>query len=203
MNTSSLVLILLVSGAIGCRKAETNAPLLTPVKVQPVEMLSGSDELRYSANVEADTQVNLAFKVGGYIDRLHQVRGTDNRERDVQEGDFVPAGTALARVRQADYEVKIDQAKAQLAEAQFSIDAGKAQFQQAEASYRQAQWDFARGRNLLEGRSLTRAEFDGASTKLEAARAALEAARNQVAGVEARRRAAEAMLAEANISFED
>src|SRR6266545_3059869 len=112
MNAACVVVILLASGAAGCRKAATNLPSLTPVKVQAVEMLSGSDELRYSANVEADTQVTLAFKVGGYIDRLHQVRGTDNRERDVQEGDFVPAGTALARVRQADYEVKIDQAKA-------------------------------------------------------------------------------------------
>ena len=61
-------------------------------------------------------QVDLAFKVGGYIQEILQVQGVDGQKRNAQEGDRVVKGTVLARVREIDYVVKRNEAQAQLAE---------------------------------------------------------------------------------------
>ena len=202
MRAGCLVLTILAV-ASGCRKAETHIRPTTPVKTQSVEMLSTSDELRYSANVEPHTQVPLAFKAGGYVDRIHRVRGIDGTERDVQDGDIVAAGTVLAQVRRTEYTAKSDQAKSQVAEAESSLLASKAQLTEAEAGLRQAELDYTRAKNLCDTQSLTRAELDGANTKLDASRARVDAAKNQIAAIQARMRGAQAMLAEAGIALED
>src|SRR5688572_22796899 len=106
MRTGCVVLTMLAV-ASGCHKVETHSTPITPVKTQSVEMLSTGDELRYSANVEPQTQVSLAFKVGGYIDHIHRVRGIGGTERDVQDGDIVAAGTVLAQVRRTEYTAKV------------------------------------------------------------------------------------------------
>src|SRR5215470_7546414 len=69
----------------GCRE-KTAAAEVTPVavKVKTVEMNPISHGSRYSANIEPMTQVELSFKVGGYVDRILPMRGVDGRMRDVQ-----------------------------------------------------------------------------------------------------------------------
>src|SRR5262245_59355310 len=157
MNTNQYIatgLLIAVSTVAGCKAHSAEKPP-TPVKVKTVETVSSNGEVRYSASITARTQVDLAFKVGGYVDAIHQVRGFDGRMRDVQEGDVIPKGTVLARVRQSDYAVKVGQAasqaaqarssvdssKAQVTEAQSSVEAAKAQLAQAEASYGRARLD--------------------------------------------------------------
>ena len=90
----------------------------TPVRVQAVQAQVTSTGQRYSANINPYTQVNLAFKVAGYIEEVLQVKGADGRMRDVQGGDWVTKATVLAQVRQIDYQEEVSQAKAQLATAQ-------------------------------------------------------------------------------------
>ena len=63
-----------------------------PVKVAAVELNSASSEARYSATIIPRTEVQLAFKVGGYVDALRKVRGVDGKMRDIQEGDRINAG---------------------------------------------------------------------------------------------------------------
>jgi hypothetical protein len=41
---------------------------------------------RYSAQIEPATRVDLAFKVGGYVEAISKVRGVDGKPRIVQEG---------------------------------------------------------------------------------------------------------------------
>src|SRR5215470_19471353 len=130
MKHAFLIGAILCAGVqTGCREksaAAEQAPVV--VKVKTVEMNPISKGVRYSANIEPVKQVELAFKVGGYVDRILQARGVDGRMRDIQAGDVITSGTALARVRQSDYVVKVSQAESQVSEAKSSLETSRAQY---------------------------------------------------------------------------
>jgi multidrug efflux system membrane fusion protein len=194
---------------MGCRE-KSSAAEATPVtvKVETVEMNEASNGVRYSANIEPMKQVELAFKVSGYVDRILQVRGVDGRIRDVQAGDIVTQGTVLASVRQGEYTVKVSQAKsqasearsslessrAQYAEAQSAVATGKAQLAEADAAFEKARLDFERAKNLFSSESYTKKDYDAAKSQFEAAEARSAVARSQVAMYEAKERAAGAQI---------
>ncbi|HSQ20149.1 MAG TPA: hypothetical protein VLR92_07230, partial [Blastocatellia bacterium] len=87
----------------GCTRAESEPGALVPVRVAQVQTISTGSETRYSANIVFNAQVDLAFKSGGYVQSIRQVRGADGRMRAVDTGDWVTQGTVLAVVRQQDY----------------------------------------------------------------------------------------------------
>ena len=63
----------------GCTHAESEPRALTPVRTAEVQTISTGSETRYSANIVPNAQVDLAFKSGGYVVSIRQVRGTDGR----------------------------------------------------------------------------------------------------------------------------
>jgi len=182
--------------------------VLVPVKVAAVELNSAERGERYSATIIPRTEVELAFKVGGYVDALQQVRGIDGKMRDVQEGDRISVGAVLARVRQSDYQVKFKEAESQASEAQSSVTVSKAQYQEAlsgissskaqlseaEAALEKAKLDFERAQNLFASHSLTKANYDGAKSQFEMASAKVEAARSQVRMLEAKADSAKSQI---------
>jgi multidrug efflux system membrane fusion protein len=188
---------------IGCGSDTPVEKPPIPVKVQAVEMYSSDSRARYSANIEPKTQVNLAFKVGGYLDAILQVRGVDGRLRDVQEGDVVTKGTVLAHVRQSDYVAKVNQASAQLAEARSALGSGQAQLAEAQAAFERARLDFDRATNLLASQSTTKAEYDGAKAQFDVSQARVNAAKTQLDTIQAKIGAAEALVSEAEIALQD
>jgi multidrug efflux pump subunit AcrA (membrane-fusion protein) len=95
---------------------ETTTTPPTPVRVTSVGTSEGSGGIRYSANINAFTQVTLAFKSGGYVDNIAQRRGVDGRIRVLQVGDRVMPDEVLAHIRESDYLDKVNSAKAQLAQ---------------------------------------------------------------------------------------
>src|ERR1051325_1270418 len=101
---------------IGCSKAESEQKALTPFRIAELQTISTGSETRYSANIVPNAQVDLAFKSGGYVQSLRQVRGTDGRMRNVDIGDWVTKGTVLAAVRQQDYNDQREQARARRSE---------------------------------------------------------------------------------------
>src|SRR6476660_7485577 len=106
MNTKlAWFLVLLVLPLAGCRgQQEVAAKPPALVSVQPVQDQSeGEGVLRYSGNIAPYTQVNLAFKVGGYVQEIAQRQDVNGRSRLLQQGDRVTRGTVLAQVQQADY----------------------------------------------------------------------------------------------------
>ncbi|MGA2449408.1 MAG: efflux RND transporter periplasmic adaptor subunit [Polyangiaceae bacterium] len=122
---------------------------------------------RYSGVVRANKQVELDFKVAGYVSALGHANGV--RERTLQEGDRVDAGAVLASIDPADYAARVATARAAVLEAR--------------AAESQAGRDRTRSNNLvasgavaavdLENRSST---FDVASARLARAQATLHEA---------------------------
>lgn len=190
----------------GCRRAESYQHPAKPVQVQQVQSYypggSGQGE-RYSANIMPSTQSELAFKFGGYLSEILQVRGAGGRLRLVQEGDTVAKGTVLARLRSDDFAAKVKQAEAQLAEAQLTTETNRAQLSEAEAALGQAERDLDRATKLLEARSLTKPEYEGAKTKVELAQAKVEAIRSQAKVIQAKIGGAQALLGEAKLAEKD
>jgi RND family efflux transporter MFP subunit len=202
--TSSLFLMTIVAG---CGHKQAAKPVV-PVRVAAVELNAASTEARYSATIIPRTQVELAFKVGGYVDALRKVRGVDGKMRDIQEGDRISMGTVLARVRQSDYQVKFKEAESQATEARSGIDVSKAQYEEAvsgisstkaqlieaEAAYVKAKLDFDRAENLFASKSMTKADYDSAKAQYDMNSAKVAAARSQVQVIQAKADSAKANI---------
>jgi len=135
--------ILLAALALtACGHDETPEAVPTAVEVAQVREVSTGNGLRYSATVEPDAQVSVAFRVSGYVDAVN-----------VEEGDRVAKGTVLARIRPSDYAEKLGQASASQAEAQASLEKAKS--------------DLERARSLYAANALTKPELDSAVASLD------------------------------------
>src|SRR5882724_4165047 len=63
-----------------CQSRQVEKPAM-PVKVAEVELHAADRGARYSATIIPRTQVELAFKVDGYVEALQKVRGVDGQIR--------------------------------------------------------------------------------------------------------------------------
>ena len=191
----------------GCQ-AEAGPKTPVPVKVATVETNSAGIGSRYSATIIPRTEVELSFKVGGYVDELQRQRGVDGKMRDIQEGDRISAGAVLARVRQSDYQVKVTEAVSQATETKKGIDMSRAQYEEAlhdiaasksklaeaEAAQVKAKLDYDRAAALFDLQSMTKANYDAAKERYDTTNAQVAAARAQVQMVEAKAESAKANI---------
>ena len=151
-----------VAALIGCGQEPSFQKPLTPVTVQTVARASPAAGTRYSVSLSPATQVDLAFKVGGYVNEIQQVHGPDDRLRVIQPGDTIRQGAVLARLRESDYAVKLNQATSNEADAR--------------ANFTQAKLDFERAQNLYAAQSLTKSDYDAARARYDSAQAKLRGA---------------------------
>jgi multidrug efflux system membrane fusion protein len=226
-----IVTLCFISGAVGCGPAKPKEAPPKSVKAKPVELIATQSSQRYSASIAPHTQVDLAFKSGGYVAAVSQVKGSDGRMRDLQPGDVVLKDAVLARLRPNDYQAKVDQARAQLeqtrssldssqarlSEAKAALEASRMQVAEAETGHEKAMLDWERAQALFATQSLTKTDYDSARAQYQATGAKLEAARAQAAAAQARLdtakaeievargriKAAEATTAEATIPLAD
>jgi multidrug efflux system membrane fusion protein len=152
--------------AVGCANVNDVVERPTPVEVQPVQAFGGKDVKRFSAVLQPYDQVDLSFRVGGYVDRVAQAKGIERRMRPIQDGDHVARGTVLAQLHSVDYDARVGQAKASVAE--------------AETQLAKAEIDNKRSSNLFASQSLTKPEYDAAKANFEASQARLESARGKL-----------------------
>jgi len=157
------VTLSLAAVALGCARTHADKAPARPVRVESVRSEAAAAGLRYSANIQPREQVALAFKVGGYVREVRQVQGVDGRWRNLQQGDAVTRGLVLARVQSADYQERVNQARASLAE--------------AEAGLIKARSDAARAESLYAAKAMTRPDYDSATANLAAATARVEGGR--------------------------
>ncbi len=153
--------------ASGCSSEEPAPEARGPVavRVRPVESRQASGATRYSGAVQPLRQVDLSFKVAGYVESLAEVKEGESK-RAIQEGDPVKKGAVLAQVRADEYRQRAAAASASVLE--------------AEAAEKQAQLDAERAAKLFESGAATKAERDNTAVRLEAASARVAAARAQV-----------------------
>jgi len=167
MTTASGVIALLAASVLtACSDAKSAASPPLPVRLAKVQVISVGSPLKYSASIIPYTQVELAFKSSGYLDRILQVRSADGRMRNVDEGDFVNRGTVLAVVQQQDYEDKLQQGKAQLA--------------RADAEYQKAKLSYDRTSALYSTKSATKPDMDSAQAQLDSTTASVSTAKAQL-----------------------
>lgn len=200
MRTTIWLILVVLTGVL-CAEAQQEPAKQKPIPVvvRTMEHSTSAGDVRSSADIKPSRQVDLAFRVGGYIQELLQVLGADGQRRDVQEDDRVTRGTTLARVRALDYVVKLHQAKAQLAEVQATQEQAraqlvevqaaqeqaKAQLAEAQAAQEQARLDFERTSHLLAQQSVTRPEYEASKARFETTQARMDSARAQLVLVQA------------------
>lgn len=164
--TALLLLTPLVAPAACGREAATEAArAAVPVRVRKLEPSAAVAGARFSGSIEPATRVDLAFKVGGYVQELAQVK-EGSATRRIQEGDKIKAGTVLAMVRQGDYEQRLQAANAALAEAL--------------ASHQQAELDHGRAVKLAATNAVPQAEVENMGARLAAAAARVDGARARI-----------------------
>lgn len=161
------VALVAVVALSGCRSAPPPGKKAeVAVRVRAVEKKGGAAASRYSATINPATRVDVAFKVGGYVERVERVSGIDGKPRLLQAGDVVRRGDELAAVRRSDYLQKLGEARAALGE--------------ASAAREQSRIDHERASHLAASQSISRAEIDAARVRLDAAEARYEGARVRV-----------------------
>jgi RND family efflux transporter MFP subunit len=198
MNTKQTAIIItalaLIALTIGC-KTNGQQKSIKPVKVKTVETHAGTTSVRYSASIRPSSQVEVSFKVGGYVETIKGLEG-----RHIQAGDIVQKGAVLAQLRQSDYAAKVNEAKSQAGEAQSTLDTNSAQLKEAitavetsraqlkdsEASMTRAKLDFERAEALLATQSITKPDYDAARERFDVSKAKFEAAKAQLAVAEAK-----------------
>lgn len=164
MTIRTWLALAVVTLSAGCVRSAEVTSNLRPVRVRMPQAAACSAAPRFSGNVEPLARVELAFKRGGYVADVHRVSHRPGGLLD--EGDHVKRGTVLARLRDADYRVKLEQARAQLS--------------QARAAATQAAQDLERARKMFAASATAQSTLDGAQNKADAASAQQRAAELQV-----------------------
>lgn len=141
--------------------AQGAAVAAIPVKVQRVEHLPGAAATRYSGSLEPALRIEMAFKVGGYVEMLGQL-AADGVKRPLDKGDFVAKGAVLARVHGADYTQKLATAQAAVSEARARAVLAKV--------------DLDRAKKLFDLGAMTQAQLDSKIASADSANAQLDSA---------------------------
>ncbi|MFO0724742.1 MAG: efflux RND transporter periplasmic adaptor subunit [Myxococcota bacterium] len=146
---------------LGCGQ-KTSAKLPPAVRVITLGKSEVTRQSRYSANILPATRVDLAFKIGGYVEFIAEVKTPDGKTRLLEEGDPVTQGMVLVRVRAGEVTEKLGEARA----------AGSGAAAQADI----ARQEFERARSLFEKGAISKSQFDGARAQYRASQANVEAA---------------------------
>jgi multidrug efflux system membrane fusion protein len=175
----------------GCHKP---LPVTAPatVRVGSISEVTADVEARYSFSLLPYRQTDLAFKSGGIVDQIAQVRGTDGHMREITMGDTAPEGLRLARVRMLDYQHQLETASAGLAQATASLASAK-------ASQQLANLNFERASALYRQASLTKQNFDQAQQQKLSADAAVRQAEATIASNETNIRQAKLALSDTSV----
>jgi len=200
---------LAISGILAssaCEKART-APVERPtvqaltIGSETVEVLDAP--LRFSGVIEPYRRVDLAFRVGGYVENVRQQRGSDGRFRALEPGDFVRRGTVLAALRRTDYRARVDQSSGVIAEAKAGEEQARAQLAQSEAQLAEAEQDWRRAQVLFKAEAMTKPESDASKARYDALFAQTNGAREAISVQSSRGSQATAELSAAQVSLGD
>ncbi len=145
-----------------CERVEEVAPPeIRPVRVITVEESDIGKTVALTGTVQAQTEVNFAFRIDGRM-----------IERNVDVGDTVEPGQLLARLNPDNEETSLQSTRAQLAAARGQLV--------------EVRNNFERQKSLVERQLTSRAAFDQATASLQVSESAVESARASVSLAENR-----------------
>jgi multidrug efflux system membrane fusion protein len=151
--------VLAVVSACGSAPITKKAPAVRTITLGKSEITRQS---RYSANILPAVRVDLAFKLGGYVEYIAEVKTADGKTRLIEEGDQVTQGQVLVRVRAGEITERLGEAQA----------AGSGAAAQADISRQ----EFERARSLFEKGAISKSQFDAARAGYQASQAQVAAA---------------------------
>ncbi len=140
----------------GCRPAaEAPAPEIRPVRTYTVDKRDAEGAFSLTGTVQAQTEVNLGFRIDGRV-----------VERAVSIGDTVRKGQTVARL---DPENE-----------QSALQAAQAQLQGARARLEEARSNYNRLKGLVAERAISQASFEQSEAVFASAQSSVETAQSQV-----------------------
>ncbi len=155
--------------AAGCTTRHVAAVAGEPpkaVRFVTVRYANAAEPKKYSAIIAPDAQVELSFRVSGYVVDLKSGQAADGRVRALEPGDLVAAGKVLGRLRRTEFQATADRARSGRDEAQAALT--------------QAELDYGRVAKLWEQESITKPAYDASKARLDMARAKLDEAAAQL-----------------------
>ncbi|HEU4404662.1 MAG TPA: efflux RND transporter periplasmic adaptor subunit [Polyangiaceae bacterium] len=144
-----------------CKRAEPPPKRPVAVRVEALAPSSPESLTPYGGTVLAQTQVELSFKVGGYVKGIGRAPGGKGA-RLLQPGDAVEKGEVLATLREDDFRNKLSELSG------LRSDAASV-YARAKLEYERAEGLFAQG-------AISKAEFDSVKARYGSAAGAAAAA---------------------------
>ncbi len=158
---TALVGAALASLAACQRTEEARPPEIRPVRTMTVAKAMAGDVVTLNGTVQAQTEINQSFRIGGRL-----------VERSVSVGDTIRPGQPIARLDSQNEET--------------SLQAARAQLTGARAQQNEAQSMYARMRDLVAEKAVSQAQYENAETTAKAAQSQTESAASQVTLAETR-----------------
>jgi HlyD family secretion protein len=190
-------------GCVGRANSDVDVRAPKAVRLITVEDSVHAESTTYSAVITPNAQVDLAFRLSGYVVEVRRTRAADGRTRAVEPGAALTTGLVLARVRTIDYQTVVDKAQGARDESIAGITAAEASLAEARAAFAQAESDFGRIATLWQQESVTKPAYDASKARLDTAQAKVDAANAGVVAAEQRATEAAAQLQEARIALGD
>jgi RND family efflux transporter MFP subunit len=157
LSKSNLIVVgLALTLLVACRPAEeTVTPEVRPVRVVTVKSHGAADEVLLTGRVQAETEVNLAFRIDGRM-----------VSRAVNVGDTVKPGQEIARLNPENEE--------------NGVRAAEATLQGARGQLTEARANETRNRSLLAQNFISQAAFDRITQTAQSAQSQVDSAQAQV-----------------------
>jgi len=152
LGPMTLVVLSVMSCAQEIPEAE---PVVRPVRYQRIDEASTQQRHTFVGVARAGIESRLSFRVSGTVEEVR-----------AEAGDRVRQGQVLARLDPTDYELRVEEAEAAVA--------------QGIAASRRAQADYDRTRALYENNNAAKSELDAGRANAESAEAQVEAGQKQL-----------------------
>ncbi len=140
----------------GCQKEEPPPPepVIRPVRYQQVSLTGAGRERIFTGVAQAGTESRWSFKVSGTLLQLN-----------VKVGDTVARGQVIAELDRRDYQLRVQEAAAALAQARAELENAKA--------------NLKRIRGLYENDNASEADMDSALTRVQVTEATIDSIEKQ------------------------
>lgn len=182
IGVGALILLLII-----LRLVEGSNDKGVKVTAETVSKRSIVETVNASGKVYPEVEVKVSSDISGEITLLN-----------VHEGDSVQKGQVLARIYADIYSSQRDEAAARVSQSQATVGNSTAALQALKAQLDQDQAAYNRNKALYDDKVISKAEFEGYETKLQASRAQYNAAIQNIRSLNAGVQSAQTGLQMAN-----